>query len=345
MSVKKSIHILQPDNRPFVSYLESPEIKATFSVSRGESIPDRCDAVFCQTYTDPNMLQALLDTNKKIILHVNGDVWYELAHIAGDHGLLARVNIVCEKAAGIICLSKFLSKRGKKSVPKGNFFYLPRGLWGTRHTRIGVMPELYSLKKHFNTTYPLVLMQINLNHPLKYAGIPSFFEAIHRHMPRARFINVGNIEGNEALAEKWSHAYGLEFKTPATDWPQTLFQADIYVQASLFDTWGRSVADAMCCGLPVMAFNVGGIPTVSENIILCDPENQECMANAFEKLLEHPESWPTIGKKLYQEAYQLDAKHRYDYHDVVCCCLDEQISPHSNIMGQYPQKENYFDRS
>lgn len=64
--------------------------------------------------------------------------------------------------------------------------------------------------------------------------------------------------------------------------------ADVYVAPSLQDNLPNTVMEAMACGVPVVAFNVGGIPDmVDHNIngILVEPRSSEALANGIKLLL------------------------------------------------------------
>ncbi len=64
--------------------------------------------------------------------------------------------------------------------------------------------------------------------------------------------------------------------------------ADIYLAPSLEDNLPNTIMEAMSCGIPVVAFNVGGIPDMvddGENGILVELESSQRLANAIEKLL------------------------------------------------------------
>lgn len=64
--------------------------------------------------------------------------------------------------------------------------------------------------------------------------------------------------------------------------------ADIYLAPSLEDNLPNTIMEAMSCGVPVVAFNVGGIPDMvddGENGILVELKSSEGLAKAIEKLL------------------------------------------------------------
>lgn len=64
--------------------------------------------------------------------------------------------------------------------------------------------------------------------------------------------------------------------------------ADIYVAPSLQDNLPNTIMEAMACGIPVVAFNVGGIPDMIDdgvNGILVKLKSSEDLAKAIEKIL------------------------------------------------------------
>jgi phosphatidylinositol alpha-1,6-mannosyltransferase len=98
--------------------------------------------------------------------------------------------------------------------------------------------------------------------------------------------------------------------------------ADIYVQISRIETMGRTFIEANACGLPVVASNVGGIPSIVKNgvngLLVNDPEDikevtnkitiliNDCnirssMGNNGYKLIKEKYSWDNVGKKIENE--------------------------------------------
>jgi len=64
--------------------------------------------------------------------------------------------------------------------------------------------------------------------------------------------------------------------------------ADVYVHASMAETFGLAIAEAMACGVPVVATIVGGIPEVvddGQTGLLVPPRDPAAMADAIERLL------------------------------------------------------------
>ena len=75
--------------------------------------------------------------------------------------------------------------------------------------------------------------------------------------------------------------------------------ADIYVQPSRYETFGVVLLEAMACGKPVIASNVGGIPFVVENGktgLLFESENVEELAEKIMFLLKDDELRAKMGE-------------------------------------------------
>jgi glycosyltransferase involved in cell wall biosynthesis len=73
--------------------------------------------------------------------------------------------------------------------------------------------------------------------------------------------------------------------------PALLGRADLYVQASRTESFGRAVVEAMACGVPVAAFRAGALPEViGEGGALAEAGNADALAEAMLCLLENREA-------------------------------------------------------
>jgi glycosyltransferase involved in cell wall biosynthesis len=70
-----------------------------------------------------------------------------------------------------------------------------------------------------------------------------------------------------------------------------LSAADVFVSASLMETYGLALVEAMSCGIPVVAFRTGGIPeAVPEQAgILCEVLNVDGFKTAIQRLRDSKE--------------------------------------------------------
>jgi glycosyltransferase involved in cell wall biosynthesis len=85
---------------------------------------------------------------------------------------------------------------------------------------------------------------------------------------------------------------------PQGDLPAFYRAADVFALSSDFDNSPNAVLEAMACGLPVVATDVGGVRDfVAEGVggALVPPDNATALANALERYLAHPDRAQAAG--------------------------------------------------
>jgi glycosyltransferase involved in cell wall biosynthesis len=86
--------------------------------------------------------------------------------------------------------------------------------------------------------------------------------------------------------------------------------ADIFVTASLMETYGLTIVEAMACGIPVVAFQVGGIPEAApdgQGAILCGLRDGAALVRAISSLRKAPELRENLGRLAHDTAHSRNA--------------------------------------
>jgi glycosyltransferase involved in cell wall biosynthesis len=90
--------------------------------------------------------------------------------------------------------------------------------------------------------------------------------------------------------------------------------ADVFVSASLMETYGLTLVEAMACGTPVVAFRVGGIPEAAPDQqvgILCTPHDGSAVLAAIRKLRSSPQLREQFGNSASELALTRNAKNQF----------------------------------
>jgi len=118
-------------------------------------------------------------------------------------------------------------------------------------------------------------------------------------LPRARLLIAGpDMPGNpwdagaraRALVAEARLEQTVEFLGPARDVASLLQIANIAIQPSHFEALGLSAIEALACGVPVIASNVGGLPDFvnEDNGRLVPPKDVSALASALRQLISDP---------------------------------------------------------
>jgi glycosyltransferase involved in cell wall biosynthesis len=132
-------------------------------------------------------------------------------------------------------------------------------------------------------------------------GYPYLVQAVPRILaavPQARFVFVGGqnrlpdyVARIKATAERLGVAAKILWTGHRSDIPDLLAAFDLFVAASVEESFGLAILEAMAAGLPVVATAAGGIPEVvrhGETGILVAPAQSDALADAVIRLLSDP---------------------------------------------------------
>jgi len=119
------------------------------------------------------------------------------------------------------------------------------------------------------------------------------------------------------------------------DLARVLAAADVFVSASLMETYGLTLVEAMACGTPVVAFRVGGIPEAAPDGqvgLLCTPDDGSAFIAAIGKLRRSAQLREQFGSAASALALTRNAKSQFGtaFAQIYRDCLKPQRTDVSN---------------
>jgi glycosyltransferase involved in cell wall biosynthesis len=145
-------------------------------------------------------------------------------------------------------------------------------------------------------------------HVRRLKGIDVLLRAaarVRREYPRAVFLVVGHTCDQEyfrelqRLSQELGVAENVRFLGPSEQILSLLKISDIFCLLSRSEGFSNALIEAMACGLPCVATNVGGSGEAIENGVsgfLVPPEDPESAADRLLTLLRHPEKARQLGQ-------------------------------------------------
>jgi N-acetyl-alpha-D-glucosaminyl L-malate synthase BshA len=128
------------------------------------------------------------------------------------------------------------------------------------------------------------------------------FNLIRQRLP-ARLVMVGDgpeKEGVKELAGALGIEKNIEFMNTISDVSEVLAKADLFLLPSQIESFGLAACEAMSCGVPVVAYNVGGLPEVIESGVdgyLVELGDIKGMAEIGLKILNNPSVGSEVGRR------------------------------------------------
>lgn len=126
---------------------------------------------------------------------------------------------------------------------------------------------------------------------------------IRKIYPRIKCLLVGDgllKESVELEVESLKLGNNIIFPGKRDDIARILSIMDVFMLTSLVEGLPNTILEAMACGLPVVATNVGGIPEVVKNGksgILVEPRDYRAIADAVMRLLENVSLRKEMGRR------------------------------------------------
>lgn len=313
--MKPVLHVLTatPD---IIAIAESPSVMERFEITKGEHVNKSADIVYCQTYVNKKIIGRLENIRLPYVIHMGGDVWYELSRLGGN-SKLSRITEILKRAVMVVANSATLRDIIELHIGSGNVTSLPGGLWGTSHTRHGIMPQRFIRKTEYRMgVHPLVTMNISMMVEKKYKGIYRLMEAGHKVFKKYKCMIVCTGKVDTKHVPILSQQYKINFVGYLENWPSMLHNADLFVHPSLFDCFPRAVGDAMSTALPSVVFDCAGSSEITRSAMMVDPFDDSGIADALDALLSSEKRRKTMGDALYAEAHRKTHEHHNDYRNI-----------------------------
>ncbi len=218
----------------------------------------------------------------------------------------------CQNCARIIAISEFT----KKEIMK--YLHVPEEK--IRIVNCGISQKLYQSKISDSQRQEILdkfriegnyLLYVGTLEPRKnIGGLVEAYEKLQRQMPDCPKLVLAGKRGwmYEEIYDKIKH-YGLEKQVIMTgylteDEKVALMQgAKVFLFPSSYEGFGIPPAEAMACGIPVVASNTASMPeVVGEGGLLVPPENTEEIADAVKKLLTDQRYYEDMARKAKTQA-------------------------------------------
>jgi glycosyltransferase involved in cell wall biosynthesis len=158
-----------------------------------------------------------------------------------------------------------------------------------------IVGQITSWKGH--DTAIRALHELRRDHPrarLLIVGEVKFADA------STRLDNRGYLEGLRRLVEELDLGEAVAFAGERADISKIMARADVVLVPSVEEPFGRSVAEAMAVGTPVLATTVGGPAELIEDGVsglLAPPGEPAAWSEAIERILDDPEWALQMGRR------------------------------------------------
>ncbi len=173
------------------------------------------------------------------------------------------------------------------------------------------------------------------NQALLIKALPSLL----RHFPNVKLIIVGTgacVQQLEDLIRQFDLSESTILVGESDDIPSLLKSLDVFVLPSISEGISNTILEAMACGLPVIATDVGGngeLVVSNETGLLVQANDVNSIREAMRLYVERPtqcEAHGTAGRRRAEEVFPLEKMVKT--YDDMYCCLAGRLNKNSPLL-------------
>ena len=140
-------------------------------------------------------------------------------------------------------------------------------------------------------------------------NVPWLFDQLSRLQDLDSVIVLAFGDGTVSVPERLNVRFTGRIRERG-DLARLFAAADVFVSASLMETYGLTLVEAMGCGTPVVAFRVGGIPEAApegQGAILCPLQDGAALIQAITQLRDSPQIRERLGQIAHEMVHDRNA--------------------------------------
>ena len=240
----------------------------------------------------------------------------DITLVGRDPSFAPVVTYSINESDGVTAVSEYLKKETLNNFDiERDITVIPNFIDTERFKR----QESSSLKQKLCPNCEKVLVHVSNFRPVKNAKlVVEIFHRLRKENAPIKLLLVGDGPDRmpaEHLARELGVYEDVRFMGKQEAVQDILSVADVFVMPSGSETFGLAALEAMACGVPVVASNIGGLPELvdhGENGFLCPLDNVDAFAERIRQIVSSNSLQQSMG-----EAARRKAKEAFDNDRVI----------------------------